>query len=154
MMSQRSVTHGTFAIERRYPTSPQRVFAAFSDPVKKRKWFGEGEEAALEEFETDFRVGGKEKIVRRAKNGLTFVNHTVYQDILPNRHIIFTYTMSMGEKRFSSSQASVEFLATKTGTNLIFTDQGAYLESADGPVIREEGWRLLLDRLGAELEKQ
>ena len=37
-MKDRSVTHATFVIERSYPTTPQRVFAAFSDPAKTRRW--------------------------------------------------------------------------------------------------------------------
>ncbi len=42
VMEQLSVTHSTFVIERSYPTSPERVFAAFADPAKKRRWFAEG----------------------------------------------------------------------------------------------------------------
>jgi len=33
-----AVTHGTFVIERNYPTTPERVFAALADPKKKRRW--------------------------------------------------------------------------------------------------------------------
>ena len=102
----------------------------------------------------DFRVGGKERTIRSAKNGWTFIAESVYLDILPNRHIVFVYTMSVGEKRISSSQATVEFLREAEGTKLIFTEQGAYLEGADGPKMREEGWRLLLGQLADELAIQ
>ncbi len=34
------ITHGTFTIEKRYPHAPEKVFDAFSDPVKKRRWMG------------------------------------------------------------------------------------------------------------------
>ena len=56
-------------------------------------------------------------------------------------------TMSLGEKRISASLATVEFLPAKTGTDLIFTHQGAFFEGADGPEMRLAGWRKLLDRL-------
>ena len=59
--------------------------------------------------------------------------------------------MSMGDKRISSSQATVEFVPKGKGTNLIFTEQGAYFEGADGPKMREDGWRLLLESLGKQL---
>jgi len=152
-MAERSVTHSMFVIERTYPAAPERVFAAFSDPAKKRKWFAEGEESEIEHYALDFREGGREEVRFRAKNGWNFTNHTIFQHILANRHIVFAYTMSMGDKRFSSSQATVEFVPKGKETNLVFTEQGAYFEGADGPKMRQDGWRLLLEALGKQLEK-
>src|SRR5690242_5671623 len=98
-MPERSVTHSTFVIEQEYPASPERTFAAFSDPAKKRRWFAEGDELQIEEFNMDFRVGGLELARFHSKQGLVFTNHTTYQDILANQRIVFAYTMSMGEQR-------------------------------------------------------
>ena len=155
-MEKRSVTHGTFVIERSYPTTPERVFAAFADPTKKRRWFADGEGPKAEEFEMDFRVGGNERTRRRlGKNtpfdGAVLTNHSNYQDIVPNRRVVFAYTMTLGDNRISASLATVELLPTEKGTDLVFTDQGAYFEGADGPQMRENGWRNLLERLGKEL---
>jgi hypothetical protein len=47
----------------------------------------------------------------------------------------------------------VELLATENGTDLIFTEQGAFFEGADGPQIREAGWRQLLEKLASELAR-
>jgi uncharacterized protein YndB with AHSA1/START domain len=151
-MKERSVTHGTFVIERNFPATPERVFDAFADPVKKRRWFSEEEESGAGEFKMDFRAGGAERKTFASKQGVVFTNHTIYQDILPNRHIVFVYTMSMGDKRFSSSQATVEFLPDGKGTHLIFTEQGAYLEGADGPEMRKGGWQILIEQLARTLE--
>jgi hypothetical protein len=38
-----------------------------------------------------------------------------------------------------------------TGTDLICTHQGAFFEGADGPQMREAGWRSLLDKLSKSL---
>jgi uncharacterized protein YndB with AHSA1/START domain len=149
---ERSVTHSTFIIERSYPATPQRVFNAFSDPAKKRRWFAEGEESKLEEYEADFRVGGSERTQFRF-NDAACVNNTVYLDIQPNSRIVFVYTMTLGDYRFSSSQATVEFFPTATGTSMIFTEQAAFFEKSDGPKIREQGWRLLLEQLAHELAR-
>jgi uncharacterized protein YndB with AHSA1/START domain len=150
-MRARTVTHSTFVIERSFPPKPERVFAAFSDPQKKRRWFAEGEEFEIEAYELDFRVGGTETARFHSKDGVTFINNTVYLDILPQKHIVIVYTMSMGEKRFSSSQATIEFLPTDNGTDLVFTEQGAYFEGADGPKMRQAGWQALFDQLAKRL---
>ena len=150
-----AVTHTTFVIERHYPTTPERVFAAFSDPAKKRRWFAEGEGFKVEEFEMDFRVGGSERARFRVEGGRmkdsVFANATTYQDIVDNRRIVVAYTMSAGDKRISASLATFEFLPAETGTDLIFTEQAAFFEGADGPQMREAGWQQLLEALGKEL---
>ena len=38
-MTERSVTHATFVIDRTYDASPARVFGAFADPAAKKRWF-------------------------------------------------------------------------------------------------------------------
>jgi uncharacterized protein YndB with AHSA1/START domain len=157
-MEERSVTHSTFVIERSYPTTPERVFAAFADPARKSRWFVEGEGLKVEEFVMDFRVGGKERGRFRFKKGTQFegttlTNDTFYQDIVPNRRVVIAYTMTLGDKRISASLATFEFLRTDKGTDLIFTEQAAFFEGADGTQIRQEGWRQLLEQLGKELAR-
>ena len=75
-----------------------------------------GEESEIEHYALDFREGGREETRFSARDGWKFTNQTIYQDIQPNRHIVFSYTMSMGDKRISSSQATVEFLSKDKGT--------------------------------------
>jgi uncharacterized protein YndB with AHSA1/START domain len=150
-MKERTVTHSTFVIERNYPAPVQRVFAAFSDPAKKRRWFAEGEGFNVQEFQMDFRVGGREFIRFVLPDGRPCRNDTVYMDIVPESRIVIAYSMTLGDVRISSSQATTEFLARDKGTDLIFTEQGAFFEGADGPQMREAGWRQLLDHLAKEL---
>lgn len=150
-MNERSVNHATFVIERSYPVAPEKVFAAFADPARKRRWFVDDEASDVEDFGMDFRVGGFEKKRFRTKHGFVCTNVTTYLDIVADRRIVFAYTMSVGETRISSSQSTVEILSAAKSTVLIFTEQAAFFEGADGPKMREEGWRDLLERLANEL---
>jgi hypothetical protein len=59
-MSQTSVRHSSFVVERRYDAPSSRVFAAWADPEAKRRWFGGPEAWLTVDHELDFRVGGRE----------------------------------------------------------------------------------------------
>ncbi len=152
-LEEQSVIHSTFVVEHSYTTSPERVFNAFADPAKKRKWYADRGGWDVEDFQMDFRVGGVDLGRYRFKPGTPvsagtpIVYNTTYQDIVPNRRIVLAYTVTLGEKRISSSLATFELLANEKGTNLIFTEQGAFFEGADGSQIREAGWKHLLQLL-------
>lgn len=157
-MSKPTVIHNTFVIERNYPATPERVFAAFADATKKRRWFAESENHEVEEFALEFRVGGTERARYRFKEGTPFPGVQLssvglFQDIVPNRRIVVATTMSLGGRCFSASLLTFELVVADKGTALVFTDQSAFFEGADGPKMREAGWRKLLDQLAAELAR-
>ncbi|MEP7178489.1 MAG: SRPBCC family protein [Pseudonocardiales bacterium] len=146
-MTAGSVTHGTFAIERSYAAPPQRVFAAWADPEAKRQWFVGPHDRASSDHEMDFRVGGLEHVSGGPADGPTFSYDARYQDIVPAQRIVTTYEMHMDDARISVSVATVEFRPEGSGTRLVLTEQGAFLDGHDTPEQRETGTRELLDAL-------
>jgi uncharacterized protein YndB with AHSA1/START domain len=152
-----AVSHATFTIERSFPVTPDRVFAAFADPAKKRRWFAAGAGHAITEpHQMDFQVGGREHSQRIVQggpiDGALLENHSVFLDIVPDTRIVLAYTMSVNGARISASLATFELQSTPEGTRLVFTDQGAYLENSDGPDLRKHGWSAILNSLAAELD--
>jgi uncharacterized protein YndB with AHSA1/START domain len=157
-MQEPAVVHNTFVIERSFPKSPERVFAAFTDPSKKRRWFAEGGDHKIDEFTSEFRVGGTEKLRYRLGEstpfpGVELVNEARFQDIVPNERIVTAATMDLGGKRISASLATFEFVKTEKGTDMIFTHQGTFFEGSGGPELREIGWKKLFDNLATEVAR-
>ena len=160
-MTTTPVIYSTFAIERTYPVAPSRVFAAFADGATKRRWFSPGKGTEAGEFTLDFRVGGREQSRFRMEGGppgapspgTEIRNDTTYLDIVPDHRIVFAYTMTIGDKGISASLGTVELAPEGRGTRLTYTEQAAFFEGADGPPMREEGWRSLFGNLDAELRR-
>jgi uncharacterized protein YndB with AHSA1/START domain len=155
VMTNHVVIHDTFVLERSFPKSPERVFVALSDPAKRQRWYGAGLSENLS-YELDFRTGGAERATWRMSDktpfpGATLANEGIHLDIVPNQRVIIGSTMSLGGRHMSASLCTFELVATATGTDLIFTHQGAFLENSDGPEMRKGGWNALLDQFVKEV---
>jgi len=157
-MSEISVTHGAFTIERAYDAAVARVYAAFADEKAKAKWFmGPPGEWTQKARTFDFRVGGRERLLGLWKGGFTTDFNCHYHDIVPNERIIYSYDMLVNEKRISVSLASLQFKPAGKGTLLNLNEQGVYLDGAgvgagDANAAREHGTRALLDALAHSLQ--
>ena len=155
-MSARSITHGSFTLERRWNTTPDRVYKALSDEATKQKWFNPPETWGKDIHKMDFRVGGIETSVGGPIGGAVHSFRAIYQDIVPNERIIYTYDMHLDDIRISVSLTSFEIKPDGDHTILVMTEHGAFLDgfATDGNDIRREGTAQLLDKLGAFLARQ
>jgi uncharacterized protein YndB with AHSA1/START domain len=151
-MTQRSVTHGTFTIERRFDAPPTRVFQAFADPEAKARWWGGPPEWGPKEWLIDFRVGGRETNRATPPGGQQHRFEALYYDIVPDQRIVYAYEMHIGDVRISVSLATIQFAPDGAGTHLKLTEQGAFLDAFDNPKVREEGTIGLMDLLEASLK--
>jgi uncharacterized protein YndB with AHSA1/START domain len=150
-VTARSVVHDTFVIERYYEAAPARVWAAWSDPAAKGRWFVGPDEWSASAYSLDFRVGGLERNSGGPPGGPVHHYQARYLDIVPGRRIIIAYDMRLGDDRISVSLATVELAGEGSGTRLRFTEQGAFLDGHDDAGGRRRGTELLLDQLGAAL---
>ena len=131
-MTVRNSKHGTFTIERIYPASPARVFAAWSNKEAKTAWAYCHPEWPVSDHVFD----------------------AVFHDIVPDQRIVYAYDMHLDERRISVSLATIEFFAVAGGTRLVLTEQGVFLDGYDDIAGREEGTRIGLDNLERQLKQQ
>jgi uncharacterized protein YndB with AHSA1/START domain len=155
-MSDASVVHNTFTIEREYPVPPERVFAALADPAKKRRWFADGDHQVLDDFELDFRVGGLERLQYHFREGTPFAGVVIAHDgtildLVADQRLVSSQSMRFAGQCISAALVTYVLQPTMRGTTLVFTHQAAFFAGADGPQIREAGWRSLFERLANEL---
>ncbi len=149
-MTDRSVVCGSFSIERTYPAPPERVFGAWASEPMKDRWFGKGDDflAPTERYALDFRVGGREILEGRFPDGRTFGYEAFYHDIVEDRRIVASYDVRVDGRRTSVSLMTVEFEPAAGGTQVILTEQGAFLDGLDSNDQRQEGALDSLNKLG------
>jgi uncharacterized protein YndB with AHSA1/START domain len=150
-MTEHSIVHSTFVIERNYPQSPDRVWAAFAQPERKRRWYAEGDHET-QEFEMEFKVRGNERHSYRFKDvhplaGQVISNEGTFHVISSGECIVSSSTMSLNGKPILVSLLTMKFVPNASGTDLIFTEQGAFFDWPDGPKMLEAGWRALFQKL-------
>jgi uncharacterized protein YndB with AHSA1/START domain len=151
-MTERSVSHGTFVVERRYPAPPAQVFGAWADAGAKEIWMDDPDYGSDgSKYELDFRVGGHERFVGVAPEGTPYRYDALYYDIVPGSRIVYSYEMHAADDRTSVSLVTVEIAPDQEGTKLTYTEQHAFLDGIDKPGDREEGTAWMLDNLGTYL---
>ena len=110
-MTERSVIHDTFVIERIYPASSARVFAAFASRETKDAWADTGDIAGAEPItgpvEFDFRVGGHERF-GNVYQGVRYTYDATYYDIVPDQRLVYSYEMYADGVRSSVSVATID----------------------------------------------
>ena len=72
---------------------PALVFAAFTDPHAKSRWFpGEGGFQLIER-RMDLREGGREHLSGRWPNGVVSRFDAIYLDVIPDARLVYAYEL-------------------------------------------------------------
>jgi uncharacterized protein YndB with AHSA1/START domain len=153
-MTERTITHGTFSLERSYPAPRSLVYAAFATLEGKAAWFEGGDGYTLLERRFDFREGGTERATGRWDSGTVSQFDATYFDIVPEERIVYAYEMQLDGVKISVSLATIEFKPAGQGTRLLITETGAFLDGYDDAGSREHGTNFLMDLLGASLARE
>jgi uncharacterized protein YndB with AHSA1/START domain len=149
-MTDHSVKHSTFTLERTYAAPPAAVFAAWANRDTKAKWFAATDSA----YTLDFRVGGTEAVHGRADDGVELLARSEYHDIVADQRIVYTTALFTGKALSTVSLTTVLFAPDGDGTRLVLTEQGTFLDDQEQPEWRRQGTGDWLDALGRQVARR
>ena len=141
-MDVRAPVKPSLTVKRRFKASPAKVFAAWTDPEKMKRWMGPGEIIAAR-AEVDPRVGGRYRIVMHAPNGDEYDVGGVYREVVANEKLVFTWAWKSTPER----ESLVTLLLKPDGDGTLLTlthEQFSDEESRDN---HKQGWNSTLDKL-------
>ena len=143
MMDAARSTRPSLTIVRRVRTSPERLFAHWTDPALMRLWFCPGE-AVLRSVETEPRLGGRFRIVmQEGSDGEIYDVSGTYREYDPPRRIVFTWAwITMPERE---SLVTIELAPVAEGTELTLTHSRFADEQARDS--HRDGWTETLAKL-------
>jgi uncharacterized protein YndB with AHSA1/START domain len=150
-MSPRPVIHGSFVIERDFDAPPARVYAAWTSPELKARWFVGPEGWTLIKREMDVRVGGSELLHGRFGEGKESLFKARYHALTPNERLVYVYDMFVNGEHHSLSLATIELQPRGAATHMTMTEHVAFLDGSDGTPSRKFGSSALLDKLADSL---
>jgi uncharacterized protein YndB with AHSA1/START domain len=141
-MSTQTVTKPSLTIKRRIKAPPAKVFAAWIDPEKVKRWMGPGEGKALS-VECDLRVGGRYRWVMQSPDGEIHDVSGVYREVVADEKLVFTWAWKTTPER--ESQVTVLLKPDGDGTLLTLTHEHFFDEAARDR--HQYGWNSALDKM-------
>ena len=144
---------GKFSLEikRFIKASPDRIYAAWTDPAQLEEWFGP-ENVKTRDLVADVRVGGQFRWDCTDPEGNEMTITGEYRELEPGRKIVFTWQHEGNEDwKNNSSIVTAEFFEREGGTEIHLTHERLPTEASRDD--HEQGWNSVLDRLEKFLNK-
>lgn len=129
-------------IVRRIKAAPAKVWAAITQPEQMMKWWGPDAGPTLSVV-ADVRPGGRFSVVFRLLNGDEHNPTGIYQEVVPEKKLVFTWDLpGTPEPR---SLVTFRLEPFDRGTMLTLTHE--HLPDEAARTSHEQGWNGLLDKL-------
>jgi len=129
-------------IVRRIKAPPAKVYAAITQPKLMMQWWGPDAGPTLS-AEADVRPGGRLSVVFRLLNGEEHNPTGVYQEVIPEKKLVFTWDLpGMREQ-----ESLVTFLLEPIDGGTRLTLRHEHLPDEEARNSHEKGWNGLLDKL-------
>jgi len=141
-MATTAAVKPSLTIKRRFNAPPAKVFTAWTDPEKVKRWMGPGEVKALR-VESDPRTGGRYRWLMQSPDGEQHDVSGVYREVIPNQKLVFTWAWKSTPER--ESLVTVEIKPDGTGSLMTLTHEQFFDDEARDR--HQHGWNGAMDNL-------
>jgi uncharacterized protein YndB with AHSA1/START domain len=135
-------TKPSLTIKRRFNAPPEKVFSAWIDPEKVKRWMGPGEIKAVS-AEADPRPGGRYHWVMKTPAGEEHDVSGVYREVVPNEKLVFTWAWKSTPER--ESLVTVTFKSDNGGTLMTMLHEQFFDDEARDR--HNQGWEGALAKM-------
>ena len=142
MAVESAILQPSLTLKRRLKAPPGKVFAAWTDPEKMKRWMGPGEVKTMR-AESDTRVGGRYRIVMQAPNGEEYDVGGVYREVVADEKLVFTWAWKTMPER--ESLVTVLLKPDGDGTLLTLTHEQFFDDDARDR--HQGGWNGAMDKM-------
>ena len=132
----------SLTLKRRLNASPEKVYAAWTEPTHLTQWFGP-EGGVVERADLNVRPGGRYTIVFHTKDGEQHHVSGVYKEVVPNEKLAFTWAWRSTPER--ESLVTVALRPDGEATELTLTHEQFFDEAARDR--HNTGWTGALNKL-------
>jgi uncharacterized protein YndB with AHSA1/START domain len=132
----------TLVVRRRINATPEKLFAAWTQPEQLMRWWGP-QGVACTAAEIDLRVGGTYRIANQFPDGTVIWIAGVFEVIEPPRRL--TYTWRLESQSGLVERVTVCFEGLGASTEVVITHERIANETAR--TSHEQGWDGCLDKL-------
>jgi len=122
-----------------------------TDPEAIKRWWGPGGNEPVSLAQLDLRVGGRFRIVFGGPEGRDHDVQGVYQEVVPNRKLVFTWTWPHSTPE-RESLVTITFRAATGGTELNFLHELFFDETVRDN--HRQGWSEAFAKLDVFLRGQ
>ncbi len=137
-----TATKPSLTIKRRFNAPPEKVFAAWTDPEKVKRWMGPGE-VKVQSAENDPRSGGRYRWLMKSPDGQEHDVGGVYREFIPNEKLVFTWAWKSTPER--DLLVTITFRSDGNGTIMTLTHEQFFDEEARDR--HQNGWNGAMDKL-------
>jgi uncharacterized protein YndB with AHSA1/START domain len=138
------VTRPSLTLKRRLNASPEKVYAAWTNPQKITRWFGPASvKVGTEQASIDARIGGRYRISFTIENGEYHEVSGVYREMVPHQRLVFSWAWHSTPER--ESLVTVTLKPDGDGTLLTLHHEQLFDQTARDS--HERGWIGTLDKL-------